>query len=72
MTRLDLDTPYHMDHVRDDRLNVGCMRCATFLEMPNGFYEWEAHRHRLMPETNPRVVADRIAERLARYVGSNP
>lgn len=57
--RLDLDTPYHLDHVRDNRMNAGCMRCATFMEArPSSYREgthledaWRAHRRNLLGPT---------------------
>lgn len=40
--RIDLDTPHHEDHLRDNVQNAGCHRCAPFIgRNPNA---WVAHR----------------------------
>jgi hypothetical protein len=49
---IDLDTPYHDDHVRDNVLNAGCHRCSRLIGADNNT-DWQEHRVRLGYEKEP-------------------
>lgn len=42
---VDLDTPHHLDHCRDNVLNAGCHRCGRFIGHPDP-KQWAHHRRR--------------------------